>query len=66
MALTVNGDKYSRKTPVGLEEFLVDLKVNLRRAAVAVNDKVIPRAEQAGFILNDGDRVEILTLAVGG
>jgi len=66
MALTVNGDKYTRKTPLGLKELLVDLKVNPRRAAVVVNDEVVQRAKQAGFILNDGDRVVFLNLAVGG
>jgi sulfur carrier protein len=34
--------------------------------AVEVNLEVVPRAEHRDTILNDGDRVEVVTLVGGG
>jgi len=36
------------------------------RCAVEVNRRLIPRAEHAGHRLEEGDRVEVVTLVGGG
>jgi len=34
--------------------------------AVAVNDDVVPRAQWAGAVLTDGDRLDVLNAVAGG
>ena len=46
--------------------FLAELKLDSRRVAVEVNLQLVPRQRHAETILSDGDRVEIVTLVVGG
>ena len=37
-----------------------------RGIAVAVNDEVVPKANWGGAMLEDGDRVEVITARQGG
>lgn len=65
MRLIVNGEPREVAAGAGLAAILVDLGVDARRIAVAVNEAVIPRTAWAGLALAEGDRIEIIT-AVGG
>ncbi len=65
----VNGE--ARQVPAGtdLPALLAEMNVVAEKAkgvAVAVNDEVVPRAKWAGHLLEDGDRVEIVTATQGG
>ena len=66
MNIQVNGD--DRKIHAG--ETLADLvkkqNPSKKRVAVLLNDELIPADKQAGHILKDGDRVEMLAFAGGG
>lgn len=66
MNIQVNGQ--SRKLADGctIASLLGDLGVKQPHVAVEVNLEVVPRAEHRDTILNEGDRVEIVTLVGGG
>jgi sulfur carrier protein len=53
-------------TAQSLGEVLAELEFTGDWLATAVNSQLVPAAERAGFVLSDGDRVEILTPKQGG
>ncbi len=65
--LRINGEE--RSVPEGhrLSDLLADIGLDGDEApvAVALNLQVVPRNEQESTLLNDGDRVDVVT-AVGG
>lgn len=63
--ISVNGDP--REVPEGctLERLLAMLEMRDRKVAVAINRGIVPRAQRAARVIEDGDRIEILE-AVGG
>jgi sulfur carrier protein len=49
-----------------LADALATLAVPASRVAVAVDDDIVPLADWAGYPLDDGVRVEVLTAVQGG
>ena len=67
MRLNLNGSEIeidSRRLVDLLHERQID--ITKRGVAVAVNDTVIPRARWEEHLLEEGDRVEIVTAMQGG
>lgn len=66
MRLTVNDQP--RELPEGatVSALLAALALPSTRVAVEVNRALVRRAEHAGHVLHDGDRVEVVTLVGGG
>ena len=66
MQIVVNGQ--SRQVPAGISvrQLLDELQLLQPHVAVEVNLDLVPRTDHAQFQLNDGDRLEIVTLAGGG
>ena len=66
MRVTVNGA--AREIPQGMtvRELVVHLGLDGGPVAVEKNLEVVPRAEHAGAILNEGDVVEIVHFVGGG
>ncbi len=65
LALVVNGDAQTVPCPCTVATLLVQLGLESRRVAVAIDRDVIPRSSFATHRLAAGDRIEILE-AVGG
>ena len=68
MDLTINGKKQQIEDAGKLADVLKHIGVAIDRGgvAVAVNDRVVPRADWAGARLHAGDRVEIIRAVQGG
>ena len=66
MQITVNGETLELPAPASLAD-LID-RQGLQNAACAteVNRRLIPKRERSAIVLEDGDRVEIVTLVGGG
>lgn len=69
ITLIVNGQ--AKETPEGpeglsVQDLVVDLGLKGRAVAVEVNEEVVPRAKHSQTKLQEGDRVEIVTLVGGG
>ncbi len=66
MRLTVNGTERDVAASVTVGTLLETLALRRDGVAVALNDDVVPRAEHATRILNEGDRLEIIVAVAGG
>jgi sulfur carrier protein len=65
MKIRVNGDELET-TEKTVSQLLTDLKIIPERVAVEVNLNVIKRADFDGYMLKDGDIVEIVNFVGGG
>lgn len=64
--VTVNGEVRRVEAGISVDSLLQTLGIEARGLAVAVGDEVVPRSAWTRRALDDGDRVEILTIAQGG
>jgi sulfur carrier protein len=65
MHVIVNGER-TEIAATRLDGLLGELDHEGRHLAVALNDKVVPRARWAATAINSGDRIEIITPRQGG
>ncbi len=66
VSLIVNGARRSIVAGATALDVVVELGLEGRPVAVELNEQVVPRAQLAGCILREGDRMEIVTLVGGG
>lgn len=66
MQIEVNGKRREIASGTTIAELLNDLAVKQPHVAVEVNLEVVPRARHAETTLQDGDRLEVVTLVGGG
>jgi sulfur carrier protein len=66
MNIQVNGQGREVAEGSTVANLLGELGVTQPHVAVEVNLEVVPRAQHRGTVLNDGDRVEVVTLVGGG
>jgi len=66
LTITVNGDSLSVAAGTTALEVVESLGLAGRPIAVEVNEVVVPRARLAGWRLEEGARLEIVTLVGGG
>lgn len=66
MNIQVNGQDRLVAAGCTISTLLGDLGVTQPHVAVEVNLEVVPRAQHRETKLNDGDRVEVVTLVGGG
>ncbi|KAJ54260.1 hypothetical protein ACMU_18720 [Actibacterium mucosum KCTC 23349] len=65
MKINVNGTARDVTGP-SLNDVLVELGHGVGRVATAVNETFVPAAARAEYLLQDGDRVEIVAPRQGG
>jgi sulfur carrier protein len=66
LTITVNGDPVTVAAGATAFDIVESLGLTGRPIAVEVNEAVVPRARLAGCRLEDGARLEIVTLVGGG
>jgi len=66
MTIQVNGQPRDIDAGASIAKLLGDLGVTQPHVAVELNLEVVPRARHGDTLLNDGDRLEIVTLVGGG
>ncbi len=64
--IQVNGQPQQIHTGATVKALLGELKVTQPHVAVELNLEVVPRARHAETVLQEGDRVEVVTLVGGG
>ncbi len=65
MDISLNGKPQRIDDASTIAVLLEALSLHQKRLAVEVNGDVVPRSQHAGWVLNPGDRVEIVH-AIGG
>jgi sulfur carrier protein len=66
LMISLNGEPRAISPDQTVGDLLAGLKLNPKRLAVELNEKVLPRGEFGSVRLQTGDRVEIVTLVGGG
>jgi thiamine biosynthesis protein ThiS len=66
LTVSINGVARDIATPVSLNQLLTQLQLESQHVAIEVNLQLIPRSQHDEFQVNEGDQVEIVTLAGGG
>lgn len=66
MQVTINGETRELPEPCVVSELLRTLDLLDRPCAVEINKRVIPRSEHEQHQVQEGDRIEIVTLVGGG
>ncbi|WP_307664014.1 sulfur carrier protein ThiS [Streptomyces sp. V1I1] len=64
--VSVNGESRALATGTTLDTLVANLTAAATGVAAAVNEAVVPRSQWSGTLLDDGDRVEVLTAVQGG
>ncbi|MFI2348992.1 sulfur carrier protein ThiS [Streptomyces sp. NPDC019443] len=64
--VSVNGESRELATGTTLDTLVAALTAAPSGVAAAVNEAVVPRSQWSGTLLDDGDRVEVLTAVQGG
>lgn len=49
-----------------VEEYLTETSYNPRRIAIEINGHIIPKAQYAETVIEDGDAVEVVSFVGGG
>jgi thiamine biosynthesis protein ThiS len=66
LSITLNGQARSLPPRCTVAHMLEILEMDPKRVAVERNEEVVPRATYADTVLEDGDRVEVVTFVGGG
>ena len=66
LTLSVNGERRRIAAGSTAADLVAELGFAARPVAVEVNEQVVPRARLADCILQEDDRLEIVTLVGGG
>ncbi|MFE9685259.1 sulfur carrier protein ThiS [Streptomyces sp. NPDC006285] len=66
MTVLVNGERRELAADTALDTLVATLCAAPSGVAAALNETVVPRAQWAGTLLREGDRVEVLTAVQGG
>ncbi|EMI46052.1 MULTISPECIES: sulfur carrier protein ThiS [Pirellulaceae] len=64
--ITVNGKPTEVDRPMSIDELIKSVEVPKNYLAVEVNEDVVPREQHGEYVVNEGDRVEVVTLVGGG
>jgi sulfur carrier protein len=66
IVIHVNGDSHSCSTPIFLPELLTQMDFNPRLIAVEYNGEILHRQFWSETQIQNGDRLEVVTIVGGG
>lgn len=66
MQITLNGKPYTLKNQVNLSELSEILKLEPTQVAIERNCEIVPRSLYRQTMLDEGDKIEIVTFIGGG
>jgi len=66
MQILVNGEESEVSPNTSIADLLQQLERDPRTLAVERNMELVPRDQHADTLLEDGDRIEVVTLVGGG
>ncbi len=66
MRITVNGIQSDLEVPITVAEFIRQRRTNDAPCAVELNERLVAFDQRETVLIQDGDRVEVVTLVGGG
>lgn len=64
--ITINGKQKNSFMGKSISDYLIENNYNIDFVAIEYNERILPKANYASTILNDGDNVEIVSFVGGG
>lgn len=64
--ITVNGKDCALEKPVPLNKYLLENEYRLDRIAVERNGIIVSRSDYETVLLDDGDKIEVVSFVGGG
>ena len=64
--IIVNGKEINLTEDTTVAEYLEQNQYQVKRIAVELNGDILPKYSYSDTMLKDGDRLEVVTFAVGG
>lgn len=66
MNLYINGKEFDVQSGITVKELMTRLKLDVKSSAVAVNKTIVSKSSYGEFVLNENDKVDLVTIAPGG
>ena len=66
MKIIFNGEPHNVDDTTTISKILDQFEIDRRQVAVEVNLEIVPRSDLDKYVLQDGDRIEVVTLVGGG
>lgn len=66
MNIKVNNQPYHSENALSLSQLLIDLAIDDKGIAIALNEDIIRRNDWNGQALSDGDKVIVIKATAGG
>ncbi|MGK7950798.1 MAG: sulfur carrier protein ThiS [Xenococcaceae cyanobacterium] len=66
ITLKINGESHTCTSPLKLPELLTQINLNPRLIAIEYNGEILHRQYWSDTYLQDGDRLEVVTIVGGG
>lgn len=66
MAIIINGQQYDDLSGLSLLELLDKLRLSSDKIAIELNREIVPKSLYGNTVLQDGDKLEIITFIGGG
>lgn len=66
MEITINGQKRQTADGQTIEQLMIEMQTPEQGTAVAVNGKVVKRADWSAAALKEGDEILVISAAYGG
>ncbi len=66
MQIELNGQETELVGPITVAQLLEQLALHPQRVAVEINEELVRRAEFSDRLVEEGDRIEVVTLVGGG
>ena len=64
--ITVNGKQIQLTSEMSVADYLEQNNYQINRIAVEMNEEILPKYSYSETMLNDGDRLEVVTFVGGG
>ncbi|MBI4649833.1 sulfur carrier protein ThiS [Candidatus Desantisbacteria bacterium] len=64
--VVINGENRIIDSNLNITQLLKELNLDIRKLAVEVNIKIIPKTDYDSIKINNGDKIEIIHLVGGG
>jgi len=66
MKLIINGEDKSFDSDINLKDIIINLKIEDKVMAAAVNMNIVKKSDWSNFILKENDKIELLQFVGGG
>ncbi|MCL4498217.1 MAG: sulfur carrier protein ThiS [Deltaproteobacteria bacterium] len=66
MKIDINGKEFDVSDVITVQNLIDELKLDIKSTAVAVNKTIVSKSGYREFLLNESDKVDLVTIAPGG